>query len=245
MKRTKLLLTILLFGIATMAFAQPKAVPVRWFHVGKDSVMVEYALAESRTPRPAIVVLSDRFGMQTAVSSIVSILAQQGFHAFAIPLRSAPQHVVAGIPDVVLDSVDYRTVIEIAADISSDPVCSGRVGMLGFDIGATIGAVVSARLPMFTANVLFYPALPDLLVPLIPDIASPLLINVGEYDGQFPLARVNEIKESCIEKGRKIKVGFYKEAKRFFFNPKHEDSHKKNTQAAWMELLTFFKRNLS
>lgn len=238
---------IILAAVAILQFtaiAQQNPVRTRWFRTGTDSILVEYAKTAGAKPRPAVVVLPDRFGSQPAVSSILAILARQGFHAYAIPLRSAPQQAVAGIPPVSVDSLDYRAIAEIAAEINGDPDCSGRVGLLGFDVGATLGAMVAARLPLFRASVLFYPAFAARMQLLIPDIDSPVLISIAEYDADFSLARMNEIKEACIEKGRRVKATFYKEAKRFFFNPRHEHSHKRNTQEAWKALLGFFRERL-
>jgi dienelactone hydrolase len=241
---SKLLTGLLLLLVSALTSAQPARVSVRWFHVGADSVSVEYAKAPGNTPRPAIVVLNDRFGAQSAVGSMVSILAQQGIHAYAIPLRSTPQQAVAGIPAATLDSLDERSIIEIVAEINGDPGCTGRVGLLGFDVGATLGAIVAARIPLFSAGVLFYPAFSERMQRVIPDIAAPLLVNIAEVDPVFTLADMNAIKETCIEKGRSVKATFYKESRRFFFNPRHEASHKANTQIAWKELLSFFRARL-
>jgi dienelactone hydrolase len=243
-KDMKLLLATLILAVHFIAEGQPPSTGMRWFHVGTDSVLVEYAKANARTPRPAIIVLSDRFGAQSAISSMLAIFAEQGFHAYAIPLRSAHQQAVAGIPQAEIDSLDFSFVAEIAAEINGDPDCSNRLGLLGFDVGASVGAIVAARLPLFSAGVLFYPAFPRRMALALPEIEAPLLLDIAEFDPDFTMADMNAIKESCIEKGRRVKAVFYKEAKRFFFNPRHEHSHKQNTQTAWNEMLAFFRNRL-
>lgn len=216
----------------------------RWYRLSKDSVLVEFALPTTKQARPAIVVLTDRFGMQKAVRSTLQILAMQGFRAYAIPLVSAPFRVVTGVPETTLDSLDADIITQVVVDIRNESGCDGNVGMLGFDVGATAGLIAAKRLPLFRSCVVFYPAFHEIVQESLPNVAAPVLVKIPQYDGDFSMARLQEIREMLIENGRKVQAVLYKDCKQFFFNPKHEHYHKKNTQKAWDELIRFFRSTL-
>jgi dienelactone hydrolase len=248
MKSRPLLLIIAcvaaVFSTAPAGVRAQSGVQGRWFHVLGDSVRVEYALPRTTFPRPAVVVLCDRFGMQKAVASIVAIFAHEGFRAFAIPLRSAPTRAPEGIPPVAFDSTDVDVVAQIVVDILNDRGCTGTAGLFAFDVGATIGAMAERRFPLFAACVLFYPFDATRMQALLPAIATPVTLHVAEYDADCSLARINAIRDTLIDAGRKVRVLFQKSAGPFFFDPGHENYNKTLTNAAWNDALKEFRARL-
>lgn len=241
---------VLAWGMALSAACAAQGGPVQslWFQTlrdsMRDSVRVDAVLPHPSSPRPAIVVLSDRFGMQPAVDAILRILAGQGYRAYALPLRSAPTQLVTGIPPLQLDSLDVDVLTQVAIDIRNDSDCTGTVGLLAFDAGAVIGALAQARLPLFASCCLFYPADAALIDRVLPRLGAPSALHIGEYDPEMTLARVNGIRERCIDNGLHLTVRFYKGARPFFFNPRHEHYSSVLTTDAWKAVFSFFSTTL-
>lgn len=229
---------------ALTAGAQKPDVHVKWYHVGEDSLQVEYALPATGDARPNIIILPDRFGSQHAVTSIVSIFARQGFRAFAIPLRSAPSRDVHGIPPAAVDSADADVLAEIVIDILNEPRSSGKAGLFAFDVGATAGLLAATRLPLFKSLVLFYPFDAAFLQRALPEVPAPVLLNIAEYDADCSMAKLAELRERMIEAGRKMTVAVHKTGRPFFFNPKHEHFDKRLTNRAWTDAIRFFRSTL-
>ncbi|MDT8322892.1 MAG: dienelactone hydrolase family protein [Bacteroidota bacterium] len=235
---------LLLAVLSLTALAQNPEVRARFFHAQGDSVRVEYALPAGSPQRPAVIVLSDRFGLQENVRAALKVLATLGYRAYALPLRSAPMQALTGMPAADVDSLDAVLLTEVAVDIMNDSGCTGSVGLLGFDIGANVAIEAVRRFPFFRSAALFYPAggIEALAGMLEADAA--LQLHVAQFDPACTIADVNQLRERFMEARKNLHVFYYKEAHRFFFNPQHEHFHRRNTQAAWSRLNQYFRRTL-
>jgi dienelactone hydrolase len=236
---------VLLFAVAAMtALAQAPDVRARWYQTQEDSVLVEYALPAGAPVRPAVIVLSDRFGPQENVRAALKVLVTLGYRAYALPLRSAPVQAVSGMPPATIDSCDAMLLTEVAVDIMNDSACTGSVGLLAFDVGANVAIEAARRFPFFRSAALFYPTGGiDALAGLLEADAA-LQLHIAQFDPACTISDVNRLRERFMEARRKLHVFYYKDAHRFFFNPQHPQYHRKNTQAAWSRLNEYFRRTL-
>jgi dienelactone hydrolase len=217
-------------------------VGTKWFHVGADSVLVEYSPRWVYAPRPAVIVCPDRFGVRENTRSVLKVLARMGLAAYAAPLASAPARAPGGAPPAALDSSDVALLIELAAGVSQDQGCNGTVGLVGFDVGADAALAAAVRVPFFKACALFYPAGGDGTLATLPRVQAPVQLHLPQYAaGWSPDA---PWREACVEAGRRVTLRLYKESRPFFFNPEHEWFDAKATQDAWNTLLQFLKHSL-
>ena len=236
---------LLIFLLPLMhAAAQLPEVQTRSFALVNDSVRVAYALPAAQAVLPAVVVLHDRFGMQENVHSVLKVLARMGFRAYAPELRSVSQTAVSGMPDFTVDSTDVEVVTQVAVDVLNEPGCNGHVGLLAFDVGALVAMEAITRFPFFGSASLFYPPTGvDGLASLL-NAKTVLQLHVAQFDPLCSLAAVNELRERFMDAGKRLHVLYYKEAHPLFFNPQHENWHKKNTQAAWNHVLKMLRATL-
>jgi carboxymethylenebutenolidase len=216
----------------------------RTLRLGRDSVLVHYAVPDSVGKRPAVLVLHDRFGLQTHVQSVLRVLATVGYRAFALPLNSAPLRPVEGMPPAVLDSSDISRVAQAAVELLNEEECTGKIGLLGFDVGAAVAAESIARLPFFKAAVLFYPSGGTTTLARLPFSPTPILLCIAYDDNECSINDVGVVREVFIDEGRRLEVQHYKDTKRFFFNPEHEQYNVPAMKAAWKEMIRFFNRRL-
>jgi dienelactone hydrolase len=144
----------------------------------------------------------------------------------------------------MLDSADIDAVLLVAVDILNEPGCNGKAGLLGFDIGATLGAIAVMRLPLFKAAVFFYPSSAEIMTVALLSMSIPAMLNVAEYDPEMNFAAIDEIKEDCIESGQSISVRYCKTVFAFFANPLHEKYNKKMTAETLGASFDFLSRHV-
>jgi dienelactone hydrolase len=243
MQRTGIIPLLLLLILLTAAIASAQQQPTvlaRWHPVGGDSLRVEYLLPDA-TGRPAVIVLSDRYGLQENVRSTLKVFSRLGFRAFAVPLLSAPEHPFTAIPAAVVDSGDVARVTRVAVDIANEDGCNGMVFLLGYDVGANVAIELIARFPFFKGAALFYPTGGAVTLRRLLEANCEPQLHIAQFDPDCTLADVNALREGFMEDGKKLQVSYYKDAKRFFFNPEHPDYHKSNTQEAWKQINSFFR----
>jgi dienelactone hydrolase len=216
----------------------------RWQKAGSDSVLIYCAMPETTVPRPAVIVLPDRFGMQPPLSNIVSVFALQGFRAYAIGLRSSPTRPAGGAPEVRIDSSDVGLVAQAVVDIVNEPGCTGTAGLFAFDAGAIIGALTARRLPLFKSCYLFYPPSPELVATVIPAIDVPVTVAYGDASDSTLIEAALGLKELALGRTRKLRVQIYRETGPFFFNQKHESFRKESMNAAWVDAIRVFRETL-
>lgn len=223
----------------TRSPAPVPTVQARWFALDGDSIRVEYALPAAKG-RPLVLLLSDRYGPQEGLRSMLKVLAQLGFRAYAPPLLSAPEQGFAGMPEARIDSADIVRVTRVAVDLLSGESDGARMYLLGFDVGANVAIELAARFPFFKGAALFYPSGTDALARLI-DLQCPMQLHVPQFDPECRLEDVEGLRDVFAGKGTRLHVYFYKDAHRFFFNPLHPEYHKTNTQKAWNHINKQFR----
>ncbi len=221
--------------------AQVPELHTRWISTEGDSLRVEYCLPLAPAVRPAVIVLSDRYGLQENVRATLKVLATLGFRAYTLPLLSAPEQPFDKVPSAVVDSADVARVTRVAVEIVNEEGCSGKVMLLGYDVGANVAIEAIARFPFYKGAMLFYPAGGAKVLHRLLDAQCPLQLCVAQFDPECSLADVNTLRERFMEQKKNLRVYYFKEARRFFFNPQHSDYHKRNTQTAWNQLNKFFR----
>ena len=226
------------------AAAQLPEVQMRSYPLVDDSVRVAYALPAGNPVRPAVIVLHDRFGLQSNVHTVLKVLARMGFRAYAPELRSLPLTAVSGMPGFSLDSTDAEMVTQVSVDVLNEEGCSGSIGLLAFDAGALVAMDVITRFPFFRSAALFYPPTDAEGLARLLEAKAVLQLHVAQFDPLCSLAAVNGLRERFMEAGKRLHVLYYKEAYPLFVNPEHENWHKTNTQSAWNHLLKMLRGTL-
>lgn len=235
-------LFFLLLPLSEVCVSQTPETRARWIALEEDSIRVEYHLPDTDALRPVVLVLSDRYGQQANVRATLNVLSTLGFRAYSMPLRSAPEQSFSTNPSARVDSSDIARVLNVAVELMNEDGSNGRLKLLAFDIGANVGMEVVARFPFFKGAALFYPVGGVTALKRLLDARCPLLLHVAQYDPDCTLADVNVLREEFMERGKKLQVYYYKDSRRFFFNPEHPDYHSKNTQSAWTQLHQFFRQ---
>ncbi len=154
--------------------------------------------APAGTPRGAVVVVQEIFGVNHHIRSVVHRFAASGFLVLAPALfdrlepgfdvgyddeSRAKGFAMMGKFDRVAAVRDIAAAIEAARE-------GGKVGVVGFCLGGGLAWRSSANLPGVAAGVSYYGFIIDSrnLQP-----KSPMLLHYGERDAHIPIDRIREI----------------------------------------------------
>ena len=228
------------------------------------------ALPSNGTPRAAIIVAHELFGVSPDIRGVVDRLATLGYAALAPEFyhRTAQpgewlertdagrargfqelnRLTRDGVVEDVRASLDYLRAL---------PGISSRVGMLGFSMGGHIAYLAATQLDLSATAVLYGGWLASTDIPLsqpnptldlTPGIASHggrLLYLVGGRDHLIDSAQVTLIRSALQAAAVPHDFVVYPEAVHAFFWPNTPAFHEQSRDAAWQALREFFERTLT
>ncbi len=189
------------------------------------------------TPRPAVIVLQEIFGVNTEVKRITDLVASAGQVGLAINYyhRTHPDlnepYTQEGL-QAGFAAAGAVTRAGLAADLTAaidwlnaqDYVHFGRIATWGFCFGGTV-AFFSATLEGVVAAISFYGGhitnpLPSGEPPMLADAAkikAPLLLAFGGKDDYIPPAAIEEIRTTLTADHKRFEIQVYPDEGHAFF----------------------------
>jgi dienelactone hydrolase len=145
--------------VAPIAVQPALAGPSEVFRGSEGVIGLLYKPGTGAPPSAAVLVVNDALGMDMRSQRYIEHLAAAGLLVLEIELRANPPD---GWPEPLPGEADAASLVgRAAAALAGDPrVNPGRVGALGFGVGARALALVPARADgrdPFVARVLLYP----------------------------------------------------------------------------------------
>jgi carboxymethylenebutenolidase len=228
------------------------------------------ARPDDGTPRPAVIVLQEIFGVNAEVKRITDLVASAGYVGLAINYyhRTHPQLDEPYTQDGLQNgfaAAGSVTRAGLTADIGAavawldaQPfVRPGHIATWGFCFGGTV-AFFSATLPGIAAAIPFYGghianALPSGEPAMLADAAAvraPLLLAFGGQDDYIPQEAIDAIRSGLTAAGKAFEIDVYPDQGHAFFR---ESSHALETpdatgQAvaqAWERVRAFLKKTIA
>ncbi|MBB3912185.1 dienelactone hydrolase family protein [Sphingomonas desiccabilis] len=156
-----------------------------------------YRADPAETPRAAIVVIQEIFGVNAGIRSKCDRLAEQGYLAIAPDLfwRIAPGvDLDPDVPEEMQRALDLMGQFDQAAAIADIEatirfaqrlVSGGKVGAIGFCLGGRLAYMTAARTDV-DASVGYYPVGIDALLDEKHAIAKPLMLHIAGADHFVP-----------------------------------------------------------
>jgi carboxymethylenebutenolidase len=162
---------------------------------GQGGTFLAYLAKPATTPAPAVVVLQELFGVNADIRKHCDELAEQGYLAVAPDLfwRQEPgvdldvtseadwQHGLRlyGAYDRDAGANDIKDTIDAVRDL---PECSGKVGVLGYCLGALMSYLAAARGAKVDAVVWYHGGDTDKYLGEVDGIQAPILLHLAEED---------------------------------------------------------------
>ncbi|MEX1317009.1 MAG: dienelactone hydrolase family protein [Synechococcaceae cyanobacterium] len=227
-----------------------------------------WARPERRSPRAAVLVLPEVFGLNAWVRRVAERLAAEGYGALAMPIfaRTAPDLDVGYDEAGLAAGREHRDRVSAAgflADaraaitwLQAQPGLDRPVGCVGFCFGGHL-AMLAATLPQVAATCDAYGARVSRFRPgggeptlaVVPEIPGHLLCLAGDQDPLMPAGELAAIKAALAadaarrpELERRLVVA--PGAGHGFFCDARADHHPQAAARGWQEILELFGRRL-
>jgi carboxymethylenebutenolidase len=223
--------------------------------------MPAYVAEPEGTPRGAVLVLQEIFGVNADIQALSDLVAGAGYLAIAPALfhRTDPHfdatHDEAGFAKgrAAAGAVDLQ---QLVADLTaSAEYATSRLGpdakiaTWGFCFGGSI-AFLSATLPFVSAAVSFYggqivnspsPQRPAMLA-MAPQLRAPVLFSFGGKDAYIPLSDVEKIEATLKELAKPFELYVYPEEDHGYF--RHGPDGNDGARDVWPRVQAFLAANL-
>ncbi len=190
--------------------------PHRIAITGRNGTFDAYIAQPKSSPAPAVIVLQELFGVNDDIRKTCDELAEQGFLAVAPDLfwRQEP-----GVDLSVTSEPDWQHGLRLyqaydreagVADVSDTvetvaklPECTGRVGVLGYCLGALMTFLTAVRHGAGAA-VAYHGGDTEKYLDEADGLDAPLLMHLGEEDEFISKAAQAEIKAALASKPNAI-----------------------------------------
>ena len=224
-----------------------------------DGPMALYEARPDDTPRPAVVVLQEAFGVNDHVEDVVRRFADQGILAVAPALFHR-----SGSPRLGYEDIEqaYPHMAELTSrgveeDLEQTLEHLRRLGFkdhaiatVGFCMGGTVSLVAGARMPL-GASVSFYGGgilegrfgEPP-LVEVAPGLQTPWLGLYGDEDAGIPVDQVEALRETAARAPVTTEVVRYPDAGHGFHCDARDAFHAPSARDGWQRTLAFLDEHL-
>jgi carboxymethylenebutenolidase len=205
-----------------------------------------YRADPAGTPKGAIVVIQEIFGVNHHIRSVCDRLAAEGYVAIAPSIfdRMQPGFTSGYTPDEVANArkfianPDWDAMLrdtQAAIDAVKDV---GPVGIIGFCLGGSIAFIAATKLSGLSAAVGYYGGAVVRFADDKPKV--PTQLHFGEKDAGIPLTDVETIKAKRPD----VEVFIYPGAQHGFHCDERTSYDKASSEIAWPRSLEFFAKHL-
>ena len=202
--------------------------------------------------RPAVIVVTDNWGLDDHNRDVARRLAKAGYVAIvpdvlsrdggtgSLPNREVVGKAVVGLnsDNVMKDLMGAHNYIK-----SQSFVQPSKIGVIGFCWGGGQAFLFTTQNKDLAASVIFYGPIPKDL-DAVKNISAPVLGNYGELDKAIS-SQVPRLAEEMKKSGKSYDYKIYPDAPHAFFSDVREDRYRPEAaKDAWGRTLEFFKKNL-
>ena len=210
------------------------------------------ARPKDSTPRPAIVVIQEWWGLNDHIKDIAQRFAREGYVALAPDLYSRLGNKVTTDPNEaarLMESLQSQDALKdlnattryLKAQPFVDPI---KLGVVGFCMGGTFALMMAAHNSDIKAAVPFYGQIPpsDSLKYLV----APILYIHGGLDTWIPRREAERLAQGLKQAGPPGEVKIYPDCPHAFFNDTRPDVYQpEQAKDAWERTLKFFAIHLN
>jgi carboxymethylenebutenolidase len=205
-----------------------------------------YRADPAGTPKGAIVVIQEIFGVNHHIRSVCDRVAAEGYVAIAPSIfdRSQPNFQCGYTPDEIANArkfianPDWPAMLR-DAQAAIDAVKSvGPIGIIGFCLGGSIAYAAATKLSGLSAAVGYYGGAIIRFADDKPKV--PTQLHFGEKDAGIPLTDVETIKSKRPE----VEVFIYPGAQHGFHCDERASYDKASAEIAWPRCLAFFAKHM-
>ena len=209
------------------------------------------ARPRDETPRPAVIVIHEWWGLNDHIKDIAQRFAREGLVAFAPDLYSRLGHRVTTDGQEaakLMESLQSQLVLkDLNATIrylKQQPFVDAlKLGVVGFCMGGTFALTLASHNSDIKAAVPFYGQIPP--TDSLKYLVAPILYIHGAADTWIVKREADRLQQGLAQFGRPGEVVSYPNCPHAFFNDTRPDVHRPaEAQDAWRRTLAFLRQRL-
>lgn len=215
------------------------------------------AVTTENSPKPAIIVLMEAFGLTKHIKDVTIRIANEGYLAIAPDLyyRALPDNKFGynEVPSAkaMMSSLDFNKTLseDIKATIdylrSRADVYSDLIGVTGFCFGGSMAFYTATKFSSEIAVAApFYSVVLDEWLEAVRNITIPVYLFFGGADIFIPQERIQQIDSRFRELGKNYQLKVYENAEHGFFCHERSSYNALAAEDSWHELTEFLKKYL-
>lgn len=198
------------------------------------------------TPRPAIVVIHEWWGLNEHIKDIAQRLAREGYVALAPDLYSHLGNTVTKDPTEAAKLMERLQSQQALKDLNATTrylktlscVDPWKMGAVGFCMGGTFALMMAAHNSDIKASVPFYGQIPP--TDSLKYLVAPILYIHGGQDTWILKREAERLQQGLAQYGKPGEVRIYPDCSHAFFNDTRPEVYRpKEAQDAWQRTLQF------
>jgi len=205
-----------------------------------------YRADPAGTPKGAIVVIQEIFGVNSHIRNVCDRFAGEGYVAVAPALfdRQVKDFQSGYSPDEITEArkfianPDWDAMLRDTDAAIKDVKSAGPVGIVGFCMGGTVAFLAATRLSGLAAAVGYYGGAIVKFADEKPK--CPTELHFGEKDAGIPMTDVETIRKKRPD----VTIFTYAEAGHGFHCDERGSYHKASADIAWGRTMEFLKKNM-
>jgi carboxymethylenebutenolidase len=203
------------------------------------------------TPRPAVIVVHEWWGLDDHIRDVTRRFAQEGYFAVAPDLYSRQGHKVTKDPNVAAELMSKLDKADGIDDLLSTvewiktqkEANAERIGVIGFCMGGSYALLLACVSKDIKAAAPFYGEIPD--DQQLQNLNCPIFYAYGENDGWITRADVDRLAAALKKFNKRGEVKIYKGCSHGFFNDTRKDVYAPAAaRDAWNKVMALFKESL-
>ncbi len=206
-----------------------------------------WAHPELGGPFPGLVLLHDYTGLTPHIRTEARRFAELGYYVIAPDLfnRLAPETLESAQP--ILDKLGEAALSFVGATLRallSHNKCNGKIGLIGWGVGARLAFRTAVFRDDLRALVLFYGMPSDFMPAEVRMMACPMLALLAERDPDIPPEMRDKLSQTVQQIGSGHEVVVYPDVECGFFDKSRPTFQAVAAQDAWRRSLAFLNHHL-
>ncbi|MGE5290536.1 MAG: dienelactone hydrolase family protein [Micromonosporaceae bacterium] len=201
---------------------------------------------------PGVIVIQEWWGLVGHITSVADRFAAAGYLALAPDLyhghtAGEPGEAQKLLMGLAMDQA-AKDMAGAAAYLAGLPVCTGKIGTVGFCMGGSLALWAGTLSPHITAAVGYYPPIPwERMRPTWSNYGGKAaMIHTSEGDGGPDAPGIQQARQLIEDAGGEVTVYGYPGTQHAFFNDDHIESYDAAAaELSWDRTLPFLRDRLS
>jgi carboxymethylenebutenolidase len=206
-----------------------------------------YRADPAGSPKGAVVVIQEIFGVNHHIRAVCDRLAQEGYTAVAPALfdRAEKGFECGYTPDEIANArkfvanPNWDAMLKDTQAAINELKDDGPVAIIGFCMGGSIAFLAATRLDGLSAAIAYYGGQIAKFADEKPKV--PVMMHFGETDQAIPMSDVDNIKK---KRGGDSEIHVYPVAGHGFHCDERGSFHEPSAKTAWQRTMDFLKKHL-